>query len=779
MREYRTTDDIWDEDLSGAKDNVQPLKNTKLAVDFILGRPGFERHELCAMTPDVEGLEGATFLPGERDRMAAWIDARQGKKNIYFAINECRADAPRDTKPSKEDIGWLHKIGLDLDEKDAPGATPEARKEALLAAFKHAIEKPENVKFKPTITLDTGGGYQPLWHHGRVECTKENLERDEGIGRRLQERFGGDHIADASRILRLPGTINLPDAKKRARGRTPVVSGIADKTKTKYSIEALAEWAPPLEQTPKTSSSDPKTKAAIEQLKANEQEIDSIGGYEDLPDALKVKLAHWCEQATAFENLCNGEPAPGQTDESRSGYAWALGQACNRAKHPSKDDPLDFTLVEFAQMIRALPGQNPEYDWRNVALAWLRGQENSRRGDYRRTKTAEWFEATGEQPDGLGVMNAGLDFELPPPRGWLLGNQFARKFLSSLIADGGVGKTALRYAQLLSLATERSLIGERVFQRCRVLIVSLEDDIEELRRRIWAARLHHKIEADDIKGWLFMCAPGGKAGKLLTVDDRGKPAIGALAANIQAAIKKHQIDLVSLDPFVKTHSVEENSNSLIDDVVQVLTDLAAEHNIAVDAPHHTSKGIAEPGNANRGRGASAMKDGGRLVYTLTPMSPDEAKAFDVPEEDRRSYIRLDSGKVNITKSGGAAKWFRLVSVTLGNATKLYPNGDSVQTVEPWVPPQAWSGLTADKLNEVLDKIDTGLPNGDRYSDVPSAKTRAAWQVVAEVTSKTEAQCREIIKTWVKNGVLEAYSYESPTARRTMQGLKVNHDERPK
>ena len=61
---------------------------------------------------------------------------------------------------------------------------------------------------------------------------------------------------------------------------------------------------------------------------------------------------------------------------------------------------------------------------------------------------------------------------------------FCRGFASSLLGDGGVGKTALRYAQALSLATGCSLTGEHVFQRCRVLIVSLEDGRDELRRRI-------------------------------------------------------------------------------------------------------------------------------------------------------------------------------------------------------------------------------------------------------------------------------------------------------
>src|SRR5215831_14410932 len=81
---------------------------------------------------------------------------------------------------------------------------------------------------------------------------------------------------------------------------------------------------------------------------------------------------------------------------------------------------------------------------------------------------------------GLNVWNAGDDTAAPPPRGWLLGNTFCRRFLSSLFGDGGVGKTALRDAEALSLATQRQLTGEHVFCRCRVLIVSLEDDADEL-----------------------------------------------------------------------------------------------------------------------------------------------------------------------------------------------------------------------------------------------------------------------------------------------------------
>jgi hypothetical protein len=386
----------------------------------------------------------------------------------------------------------------------------------------------------------------------------------------------------------------------------------------------------------------------------------------------------------------------------------------------------------------------------------------------------------GKQVDpGLGEWDAGDDTKVPKPRGRLLGNVFCRGFMSSLLADGGVGKTAVRYAQLLSFATKRPLTDEHVFQQCRVLIVSLEDDKEELQRRILAARLHHKVNPAELKGWLFLSAPGAAAGKLMTLDQRGKITPGQLADHLEKVIEARKIDIVSIDPFVKAHSVEENNNSMIDDVVQILSDLAAKYNIAIDAPHHTSKGGADPGNADRGRGASAMKNAGRLVYTLSPMTPDEAKAFEIKEEQRRSYVRMDSAKVNIVPHFSKAKWFKLVGVRLGNGNELYPHGDEVQTVEPWQPPETFADLSNDLQNRILDEINAGMKDGNRYTDAAQAADRAAWQVVKKhAPTKTEVQAREIVKTWVNGGQLVAREYTNPATRRKVRGLWVEPSKRP-
>jgi hypothetical protein len=459
---------------------------------------------------------------------------------------------------------------------------------------------------------------------------------------------------------------------------------------------------------------------------------------------------------------------------SRSDVADALWAACE-SNGLARDDGANSVQATLASGLR--DGENephPDLEDRDRT-----GSDQPNSGARQQSDRAT--EQDEQQPSSdLGARDAGDDAEPPPPRGWLFGNIFCRKFLSSLLGDGGVGKTALRYAQYLSLAANRSLTGEHLFQRARVLIISLEDDIEELQRRILAVRIHHQVDRDELKGWLFYTAPSAVAGKLMTVDRTGRAMRGRLAASIEAEIIKHGIDLVAIDPFVKSHSVPENENSVIDEVAQVLTDLAAKHNIAIDCPHHISKGPAEPGNANRGRGASAMVNAGRLVFTLTTMSGEEANAFGVAEADRRQYVRVDSGKVNITKAAGEAKWFHIIGVGLGNATDLYPNGDEVQTVEPWKPPEVWSDLSIDLLNQALTQIDAGLPDGNRYSDASRTRDeRAAWRVITALApAKAEAQAREIIKTWVRNGVLVRREYKDPKQRKDAIGLYLDQTKRP-
>jgi hypothetical protein len=376
----------------------------------------------------------------------------------------------------------------------------------------------------------------------------------------------------------------------------------------------------------------------------------------------------------------------------------------------------------------------------------------------------------------LAERDAGDDTGPIPPRRWLLGNQFCRKFLSSLIAPGSTGKSALRLLQFISLAIDRPLTGQHVFRRCRVLLLSFEDDIDELRRRTAAALIHHRVGRADLKGWFFYAAPKGIK---LAEMHKGSRQIGHLERLLREAIERRKPDIIGLDPFIKIHALEENDNGAMDFVCDLLATLAIEFDIAVDAPHHARKGQQIAGDADAGRGASGIKDAGRLVYTLTRMTEDEAAGFGINESERAAYVRLDSGKVNIAPTAKSTTWFKLVGVQLNNGTAEYPSGDEVQTVTPWSPPSTWANLSTVMLNAALTEIETGLSNGQRFSDAGPAIERAAWRVIEKhCPGKTEGQYREMIRTWVRNGVLYREPYDDPIARKSRSGLRLNPAKRP-
>jgi hypothetical protein len=385
--------------------------------------------------------------------------------------------------------------------------------------------------------------------------------------------------------------------------------------------------------------------------------------------------------------------------------------------------------------------------------------------------------ATAHESDCLEEWDAGEDTGTPPPREWLLGNQFCRKFVAGLTAPGATGKSATRHLQYISLATGRALTGQHVFKRSKVLVISMEDDRDELRRRILAARLHHGVDSAELRGWLYCWTPKGL--KLAHMKD-GTLQKGQLETLIRDKIKARGIGLVALDPFIKVHALGENDNGAMDYVCELLTKIAIDLNVAVDIPQHTKKGLQTAGDADAGRGASSTRDAGRLFYSLTRMTEDEAKQFGIAAEQRALYVRLDSSKVNIAPPSGEATWFKLVGVQLGNETADYPAGDDVQTVERWYPPETWENVTSAQLNAALTDIDTGLPNGQRYSGASAAKgERAAWLLIqTHAPDRTEPQCREIIRTWIKNGVLTETEYDDPIERKPRKGLSVCNAKRP-
>ena len=191
------------------------------------------------------------------------------------------------------------------------------------------------------------------------------------------------------------------------------------------------------------------------------------------------------------------------------------------------------------------------------------------------------------------------------PRGWLLGTQLCRQYVTVLAASGGSGKTALSIAWALSLASGRPLVGLHVHKRCRVLVLTYEDGRAEYQRRLKAACLQHQIDPSEIGDWFLLRSLAAAEGTntFAEVDDRGTMRETEAARQISEIIERYKVDVVMVDPFIKCSGAPENDNVAVDFVARILTRIAENHNVAVLVSHHFRKAVGAPGDIDSARGA--------------------------------------------------------------------------------------------------------------------------------------------------------------------------------
>ena len=366
--------------------------------------------------------------------------------------------------------------------------------------------------------------------------------------------------------------------------------------------------------------------------------------------------------------------------------------------------------------------------------------------------------------------------ETIPPREWLYGHRLIRRFVSVLAAPGGVGKSALALAQAVCLVTGRELLGERVHHSVPAWVFNLEDPLDEMHRRLAALLMHFGVAEAEVSGRLFlnsgrlrrlvMAEPGDDGG--VALPDREPLVAAGLAAGV---------GLIVVDPFVKSHRLDENSNVEMDAAATAWAEVAERVGCAVLLVHHVRKGSVEGVDATRG--AKALTDAARQASLLSPMTPEEAGALGVGERDRWRHVRLDDAKANLAPRAGGARWYRLESVNLGNPTALYPMGDAVGVVVPWVPPSPFRDLSPADCNRALDEIAEGC-EGHAYTRHRTGRGGARWAgaVLERLYGFTADEAARVLGLWMKNGLLVEAEHRHPGQRKARLGLKVVDARRP-
>lgn len=375
-------------------------------------------------------------------------------------------------------------------------------------------------------------------------------------------------------------------------------------------------------------------------------------------------------------------------------------------------------------------------------------------------------------PTPLWHSDATWDEAQIPMRPWIVPGYILRGAVSLMAGAGSSGKSSLLKAWAIACALGVPFHRFRPSDPIRVLTYNVEDDLDEERRRFSATLRIFGTPTDrpqpaDLEGVVRVVGPN-HIGTLVHRDAASgyTTATDAMRA-MEAMIEEFKPDVVFLDPLVELHTAEENDNTGLRSVVAYFRSLAIRHKIGVVIAHHTRKGAVTPGDPDAVRGAGAIVGAARVVHTVCGMTEDEAAKCGIKPERRRFYFRLDSAKSNYAPAD-EAEWFERKPFVLDN-------GEEVAAAAPWSPPSPWDDMTLETAAAILETIQDGLADGERYTLAKQAGERWAGAPIMEMTGKTDAHALRIIKKWTDEGVLVEAEYVSPNQRRKRACVMVDMD----
>jgi hypothetical protein len=212
------------------QESSQPPRGTQ-AIEFLCRLRPSGSWVITTIPPDGGPTCTRTFSDLEAARRFIVERGYEYREGIYYTANHARGE-PR-SKPKKEDIIEVEFLHVDADPND--DETPDQFKARLLPMI-------EKFQPRPTFVIHSGNGVQLLWRLDRPgastddEVIKDIEARNVALAEQLGAPRGTQNI---DRVLRLPGTWNYPNAKKRKAGRVKCWASVIKHNNVAHPLSAF------------------------------------------------------------------------------------------------------------------------------------------------------------------------------------------------------------------------------------------------------------------------------------------------------------------------------------------------------------------------------------------------------------------------------------------------------------------------------------------------------------------------------------------------------------
>ena len=507
--------------------NVQP--NVAIAFLRVLDPTG--RHFLVSFSPETgKPVSGVLIQPGADAAIADWMQ-ENAHRNLYFTVNEVRADIPPGTiKPRKEHIDWIRAVVADLD--PAGGTAGEVREQR--AELFRIAEEIEEGEAPSTVTWDTGNGVQFMWTlTEKLDAKVYGIDAEE-LGRGIAIELDGDNVFNRDRILRLPGSINHATPEKRAKGLVggPVSILVQRADAPRYTLDELEQTYEP-QASPDAGDQDAGVQAALAELDWNTAQA---GPTPELVARLRaVNDPH-------FSALVRGEASATPKDPTGSGWRAALVGAFRRR---------GFSLNDYAAWVVAFePGQPREggltprviaRDWARVGGQVEAAQERTTSlfGDLSGQEidtsmfpapvpesfdTYDLLATTAPAPVIQLIDPADWYGREPNVKEWYVEAFVPRGEVTMLTGKGGVGKSLLALQLLIAVALGIPFLGLQT-RRAKCLGFFCEDDPDVLHARVRDICRALGRDERELSGWLYLVSRKYDDNLLCTFDRHGSGVV--------------------------------------------------------------------------------------------------------------------------------------------------------------------------------------------------------------------------------------------------------------
>jgi len=263
---------------------------------------------LTAIDPNGKGINAETFYPETDADCIAFINRYNGNRNLYWHVNPVlKAINKKATRKDIKEVCYLH---VDID----PGTqgTLQSEQDAILEMLTDKL--PKDVP-EPTTVIFSGGGFQAFWKLKEPISINGDIKLAEDsklYNIQLENQFGADNCHNIDRLMRLPGTMNIPDERKRKKGR----------------VEALATVTIP-PSVDRVYGLDQFSKAPVEGVQKAKSHATSSGpadeplSFENLSKKLNPDWLHYLCTGECPQVLLDNKQAK-NGDSSRSGMFLSL-----------------------------------------------------------------------------------------------------------------------------------------------------------------------------------------------------------------------------------------------------------------------------------------------------------------------------------------------------------------------------------------------------------------------------------------------------------------------